>query len=454
MQGHNHIAHSFFRKMSYRLVPACLLVLAGFSAAAGSGPAPAQASADPGAIAYVKFSTDDIHLIAPDGTGDRVLWTIPPPFIYPAYDLAWRPDGRELAFTSGHEQGCSWYDSDIYAVRYDGTGYRRITNSPACAALAGLPKGSVTVSVESSTSDLAWVYVQGAPGVKTILGSGTVTFDNVADFGSGVLQASIGIWGQYRFTSYPPYADVQPGQTVPGGNTVIGPYLGYTGFGAGKVSWKADGSALAYGMRTGSSIEYLPANPAYGSVGDDLPVVDQATPGLVAWGPTLATKDQYLYTSGMSVFNENVGGIYLNSISDTSGGTQLVLRYDYSGEYVHDIEWLPDGSGFLFSLFYVELGYYSDIFEYRFATQAITQLTPTLSDENGYGGARGLSVSPDGQQIVFERAVYLSETPGSLWIMNRDGSNLHKLADDAGRPAWGRTPPPLTPRVFVPVVVR
>ncbi len=28
-------------------------------------------------IAYVRRSTNDIHLISPDGTGDQVLWTYP-----------------------------------------------------------------------------------------------------------------------------------------------------------------------------------------------------------------------------------------------------------------------------------------------------------------------------------------------------------------------------------------
>jgi len=94
--------------------------------------APVASSADPGTIAYVKRSTDDIHVISPDGTGDRVLWTHPELFMYPAYELAWRPDGRELAFSSEHEAACSWFDSDVYAIGYHGAGYRRITNSPAC----------------------------------------------------------------------------------------------------------------------------------------------------------------------------------------------------------------------------------------------------------------------------------------------------------------------------------
>ena len=41
-----------------------------------------------------------------------------------------------------------------------------------------------------------------------------------------------------------------------------------------------------------------------------------------------------------------------------------------------------------------------------------------------------------------------------LWIMNRDGSGLYKLADDAGRPAWGQVPRPLTPRAYLPMVVQ
>jgi Tol biopolymer transport system component len=156
----------------------------------------------------------------------------------------------------------------------------------------------------------------------------------------------------------------------------------------------------------------------------------------------------------MSIFTSNVGGIYLNTVGNASGGTQMVLIPDYSGQYAHDIEWLPDGSGFLFSLRWVPMNICSDIFEYNFATQEITRLTPSLWDESDDGGARGLSISPDGQQIVFERAVYPLDTNGSLWIMNRDGSGLHKLADDAGRPAWGRAPAPLDKRVYLPIVLK
>ncbi len=410
-------------------------------------------SADPGTIAYVRYSTHDIHVISPDGTGDRVLWTAPTPLsLYGPLDLAWRRDGRELAFSSDHEFACSWYESDVYAISVYGGGLRRVTNAPACAALAGLPKGSVTVNVNNWTSTPIWVYVEGAPGVKYVTcGACTVTFDNVADLGPGVLQPAIGIYGLYRILPGPPFADVQPNKTVAGGNLVIGQYSGIEYFGTGDLSWKADGSAIAYAMRT-SGITQIAANPYYGVQGADLPVVQEANPSRVAWGPTPGTKDFYLYVSPYDILNEGVGGIYLNTVGDTTGGTQLV-SVD-RGESINDVEWLPDASGFVLSVRHVPLDIYSDIFRYDFGQPpSLTRLT-TLNDETGDGGARGLSVSPDGQQIVFARAVFPNDSPGSLWIMNVDGSDMHKLADDAGRPAWGQTPAPLTHKVFLSVLMR
>ncbi len=396
-------------------------------------------AAGEGVIAYVDAPTYNIRLISPEGTDLDVLWTAPQPLTtWAAFDLAWRPDGRELAFSSQHEEACSWYQTDVYAIRYNGTGYRRVTNAPACAELAALPKGSVTVNVTKLTSDFVQVYVAGAPGLQTVLGSGTMTFNNVADFGPGIPQPAIGISGLYRVFASAPLADVQPGETVAGGNLVISSESGIRFFGAGKVSWKADGSDIAYGMRTYSDISHIPAVPRYGSIGEKLPVVEYAAPGMVAWGPTAATKDQYLYYSMLSPIADNIDGIYLNSLGNMSGGTKLVNIYNDDAQVVWDIEWLPDGSGFLFTAKYWDDGLFrfvANIFRYDFGDpEPLTRLTDFGDDR-----AHAFSISPDGQQIVFERWGDSSHPTISLWIVNLNGSDLHQLVDNAGRPAWGPT---------------
>ncbi len=75
-------------------------------------------------------------------------------------------------------------------------------------------------------------------------------------------------------------------------------------------------------MRTNTAIRQIPAVPPYGATGVDLPVVEKASPQLVAWGPTPATKDQYLYSSDWYLLKDDVGGIYLNTVGNASGGTQ------------------------------------------------------------------------------------------------------------------------------------
>ena len=166
---------------------------------------------------------------------------------------------------------------------------------------------------------------------------------------------------------------------------------------------------------------------------------------------TTATKDQYLYYSRYNSLIDDIEGIYLNTVGNESGGAKLVpISAYYGGEEVYDIQWVPDGSGFLFTKRYTDLGTYTDIFEYNFATEQTTQLTWLPDDQ----GAHGLTISPSGEYIAFEWVTSPYDSTTSLWIINRDGSGLHKLADDAGRPAWGRNPPPLTPAAYLPTIMR
>src|SRR5687767_5293459 len=75
------------------------------------------------AIAYIRNGSE-IRLINPDGTNDRRIWTHPDakePL--GLFDLAWRPDGKELAFSSAHATLFSVYHADIYSIRPDGSSF-------------------------------------------------------------------------------------------------------------------------------------------------------------------------------------------------------------------------------------------------------------------------------------------------------------------------------------------
>jgi hypothetical protein len=106
-------------------------------------------SARGGTIAYIRNGTE-IRLIEPDGSNDRRLWTHPDASKDLGIgSLAWRPDGQELAFSSSHAAVASLYDADLYAIRPDGKGYRKLTNAPDRGEYSGYPKGSVSVTVRN-----------------------------------------------------------------------------------------------------------------------------------------------------------------------------------------------------------------------------------------------------------------------------------------------------------------
>ncbi len=141
------------------------------SAPTGTALPPAGAVRD--AIAYVPADkADSIRLVALDGTGDSLVWEHgpeDPSEVDDVWSLEWSPDARELTFASTHENWCSINASDVFVVAADGSGYRRVTQAPACADLGGYPSGAVRMPTEyvSFTGDtfFGFVYVQGAPSI-------------------------------------------------------------------------------------------------------------------------------------------------------------------------------------------------------------------------------------------------------------------------------------------------
>jgi hypothetical protein len=431
------------RTMRSRSVPVLLLcALLTMLALPSATPWPAVAQTTPGTIAYVRGGTE-IRLIEPDSTGDRPVLTLTGPLFTGITDLSWKPDASELAFASDHEAACSLYDSDIYAVRPDGSGYRRVTNAPACGALGGFPKGSVTVTVQNfTTRGPFYVYVQGAPSAQMVIvpqgGATTVTFTDVADFGA-TEQIAVVIEGLLRWIAPISAADVQPNQTVHAG-TINVSGSGIRQYGGYSPSWHSDGSRLGYIFGGCAGMWQIGARPPAGAIGSPLLQAQNVFACLMDWGPSPALADQLLYYSALDE------GIYRVTEGSADGGTRLVVTEPH--ELVIDLQWLPDGSGFV----YTKTGDFlsnANVFRYDFATGEATPLT-AFTDEF----ARYLSVSPDGQLIVFERAPAQDSPTADLWTVGQDGSDMALLVSNALRPAWSRQTPQVAPNypVYLPQI--
>jgi len=389
-----------------------------------------------GTIAYIRGGTE-IRLIESDGSNDRRLWTHE--FAKegsPIYELSWKPDGKELAFSSAHLNVASLYHSDIYAIGADGKGFRKITNSPDHSELARYRKGVVTVTVRNdqpawkqsqASSGIFFVYVVGADEPQAVTlppgSSRTLTFKSVADYGAHA-QAVVAMYGSYRW--FIPGLDVRAGQTTKA------PDFSITGdgielFGAFRPTWRADGSSVSYrsGLCVTSSI---PSQPNPGEYVFRPLFSGKAPSGACAWdwGPTAALADQLLYTD-----NTEGSNIYRIKEGGTHPGTKIHTFSELNHQIVLDLKWLPDGSGFLYA--YPDLAYeFGNIFRYDFTTRRVTQLTD-FKDMN----ARAFDVSPDGQWIVYERAKKWNDDKGvDLWIMRTDGSGSRLLVRDGAAPSW------------------
>ena len=228
---------------------------------------PQTAGGSGGTIAYIRGT--EIRAISPDGTNDRRLWTHPD--LRPQlglHDLAWRPDGKELAFSSSHAAPFSFYDGDIFTIKPDGSGLRKITNAPDKSEFARYRKGTVTVTVRNDqdpgfTPGSFIVYVIGADEPQQIeLPAGTektLVFKSVADFGNHP-QPVVAMFADRRWFT--------PGTDVQAGRNVTAPVFSISGkgiqqFGATRPVWRNDGSRISY--RSGLCLlSTVSANPAVG----------------------------------------------------------------------------------------------------------------------------------------------------------------------------------------------
>jgi TolB protein len=405
-----------------------------------SGTTPASSGAaftSSGSIFYVRDGKE-IRAMSSDGKNDRRFWThegaLPGAGIN---ELAWSPDGGELAFSSGHDSVASYYHADIYAIKPDGTSFRRITNTPDRKDYGKYGKGTVTVTVRNeqpiyrtsrASQGIFIVYVVGADMPQPITlppgSSRTLTFRNVADFGDHA-QAVVAINAATRW--------IIPGTDVQAGKTVKAPDLGISGdglelLGAFRPVWKRDGSRISY--RNGLCIvSSIASRPPIGHSFD--PLFKGAKPPAPCawdWGPTAETADQLLYF----VDADEAITMYRITGSGQHPGEKIVSYSKEQFYFIRDLRWLPDGSGFLFSAAEVAKGA-GNIYRYDLGAR---KTLPVTNLEEGF--PRSFSIAPDGRSLVFERTAAFIDDAADLWIIGIDGSGLRMLAKNAYAPAWGK----------------
>jgi hypothetical protein len=395
-------------------------------------------------IAYVRAGAE-IRLIEPDGTRDRRLWVHPRPELAANLGitgLAWRPDGEELAFASSHNAAVSWFESDIYAIRPDGTKLRKLTNSPDPAELGRFPKGDVRVAVRNDNlpygtgprESLFIVYVAGAPKAQSVtLAPGatkTLLFKDVADLGR-VPQPVVAMLGRYRWASIG--ADVEAGRTADAATLqILGD--GLRDFGAFGPAWRHDGTKLSYVLA--GSLWSLPADPRIGTHAEPPLFGGKKSPLVRAydWGVTASTANQIFYGGGLGDYN-----IYQVTEGSESVGTKLLTYDPEESALLQDIHCLPDGSGFLFVRTKGPSG--SSLHRYVFATR---KLSTVREFENRT--VRCFSLSPDGDWMVLEfgrSPMDFDPDPAAaqepeLWLMRADGKDLRLLVKNGHGPSWSR----------------
>lgn len=410
---------------------------------ATSGLLPARAQTAPGElVGTIAYTNDEeIRLIAPDGTGDRLVWTVPDTN-FSITKIAWRPDGSEIAFASNHSMATSLYERDLFGIRPDGGGLRKLTNPPLLDELDSFPKGTVEVTLQNYSGDGGpfFVYVMGAPQPQqVILNPGaiqTLVFEDVADFGEGVFQHVVAINGIFRWWDAGVAADVVADGSADAGSLEM--TSAYEHYGADGPFWRSDGSQIAYFQTAGASgtstciIERVPVPPPLGFSADSLFAANLfETPCAAEWSPVQGFEEEVLVTDYTDYVSDGLVHVFRAPEGAEEKGEPVITFDGYV--QIYDIRALPDGTGFLLSKHDGLLERGLNLYEYRYADGNLSKLTDFTAEEEGI---RSFSLSPDGAHVVYEYVTGEDDAVGDAWIMRRDGADRRLLVQNAASPHW------------------
>ncbi len=398
-----------------------------------------------GSIAYVGFDEHGypktVKRIDPDGSNHQTLWTHPStiPSTNAIYDVAWKPNAGEIAFSSNHESIYSAFHSDVYGIKPDGSGLRRITNPPAKSEIdaGGYQMGTVSGIIHNNYGNVITflLYIEGAQDAIAVdIGNFNdqvnFTVPNVADLGAGFHYA-VFTWSDGSNANCKEYAaavvNVIPGQTVDAGTLTFGGTCGT--YESTSISWKRDGSYV--GVDVIAPRKFLATGEALGSDLFTAPL----TADELAWSPV---DDRILYRN-LLVSGDK--GIYLTT---ENGGTGTWLVDEGYAVWVTPA-WLPDGSGFIYTIDH----------QIRHYNLANNQDTLLANFYNEY--VFNPSVSPNGGYVVFEWQTNANPVQKDLWIMDRSNPvEMWALTTDGKStdPDWSHQTAPSSYKVYLPAILK
>lgn len=408
-------------------------------------PTAASPTASPtGLIAYAGLDNQgravSLKTMQPNGSQVQTLYTLGP--VGEISEVAWSPNAQEIAFVASDEAAYSIFNQDVFGIKPNGTGIRRISNPPRYI-YEGAPTGLVTAVIRNNSGrnvNIISLYIQGGTSAHQIpifnhLDALMFTIE-VADQGHGYPQYLVATWADGTGGPYKEFVlgfvDVLPGQEVNMGTI---DFVGHTFQPkVSDLSWNAGGTQLGF-LLTGDAPSMWQVAAAGEVAGQAMSTIPLAS--TLAYAPLTNRVAYYRDTNSTAIF----------AVNNTGGGldTEQIVAYDNLASLNFDrhVAWLPDETGLIMSA-------NGDLYEYLFATQQVRLLT------NFAGTAQidRIAISPDGQTIAFGKSMVAGQS--DIWLLNRQTLAETQLTNDgrSALPSWSRVNPPTTYRTFLPVLVR